>query len=63
MSAAELPAPIVLPCGCRFDCQVIDGVNTLILTACPAGESCTYVQYALEESRRQGNETTVVDAS
>jgi hypothetical protein len=54
--------PLVLPCGCRFDADVIDGVRTLILTACPAGERCQYVRYTFEQAAAQGKPATVLDA-
>lgn len=54
------PDPIVLPCGCRFDPDVIDGVNTLILTACARGLDCPYARYAVDESRRQQKPTTII---
>lgn len=43
-----IPKSIVLPCGCRLDCDVINGRNTTILTACNLGESCDCVRQALE---------------
>lgn len=61
--AERLPGPLVLPCGCRLDCDVIDGTNTLIVTACPAGESCQYVRYILAEAENQEKPPSVIDAS
>jgi hypothetical protein len=54
------PEPAVLPCGCRVDCDVIDGVNTLVITACAA--DCEYVRYALDEAATHGINASTIDA-
>lgn len=59
----KVPEPAVMPCGCRSECQIIDGVRTLIWVACPSGEACEWVQFVLAESARQERPSTVLDAS
>jgi hypothetical protein len=50
-----------LPCGCRMETQVIDGQPMFIYEPCAL--DCRYYLYVLEEGKRQGKPTTVVDAS
>jgi hypothetical protein len=50
-----------LPCGCLMETQVIDGERTLIYVPCRL--DCRYYLYTLEESARQGNRVTKLDAS
>lgn len=60
---SETPPPQDLPCGCHVECQVIDGVNTMIWTACAAGADCKWVKYAQNESEAQRpGTTTILDA-
>ena len=52
-----IPADVVLPCGCIIRCSIVDGVNTMTMTACRAG--CTNVAAALQEADNQGKPAEV----
>lgn len=56
----DIPEPYVGPCGCRFDCVVIDGVNTLVVTACPKGLDCEWAQWVMKEGMEKGIDPTVI---
>lgn len=60
---SQVPEPVTFDCGCKVEGMVIDGVNTMVVTACPLGEKCQVVQIALSETEAQGKPSTVVDAS
>ena len=49
-----------LPCGCLCGTDVIDGVNTFLFEPCAL--DCWVYLYVLEESAKQGNSLTIIDA-
>lgn len=58
-----VPESEVLPCGCRLDCDVIAGVNTLMITACRLGAHCANLANALAYANERAKPVTVLDAS
>lgn len=52
MTAATGPGDCRLPCGCLLETVEIDGVPTLIMTAC--SPDCKYVRYVADETDKAG---------
>jgi hypothetical protein len=46
------PDDVVLPCGCLIRCAVVNGVNTLTISACR--QNCRNLANALELARDRG---------